>query len=123
MIVILSVIAIVGGQSVFAGSSAQNSASGFRDGCSDAQSGSSAAFNGHSNASHHSADYITGYNQGLSSCSVQSTVAVSNQNSNNVDQNNRNQNQGQSITNPHQNCFTVIGNCSTTNALGQSLNN
>ena len=38
---------------------------GFQDGISDCQSGTSNALNGHSNAGHHSAEYMEAYNRGL----------------------------------------------------------
>jgi len=41
---------------------------GFQDGISDCQSGTSNALNGHSNAGHHSAEYMEAYNRGLTSC-------------------------------------------------------
>src|SRR3954452_17058479 len=41
---------------------------GFQDGLSDCQTGTSNAINGHSNAGHHSAAYMDAYNRGLASC-------------------------------------------------------
>ena len=55
-------------QSAFAASESQNSAIGFQDGLQDCRSGTSNGINGHSNAGHHSASYMQGYNQGLASC-------------------------------------------------------
>lgn len=109
--------------SAFAGSASENNAAGYRDGCADAQSGTSAAYNGHSNASHHSDSYNVGYSNGYSACQVQQTVAVSNQNSNNVDQNNREQPQTQNAANTNH-CFVLIGTCGAPGInQGQSLNN
>jgi hypothetical protein len=42
---------------------------GFQDGLSDCQTGTSNAINGHSNAGHHSAEYMEAYKRGLASCS------------------------------------------------------
>jgi hypothetical protein len=42
---------------------------GFQDGLSDCQSGTSNAINGHSNAGHHSDEYMAAYKRGLASCS------------------------------------------------------
>jgi hypothetical protein len=42
---------------------------GFQDGLSDCQTGTSNAINGHSNAGHHSAEYMEAYKRGLDSCS------------------------------------------------------
>jgi hypothetical protein len=55
-------------QSAFAASESQNSAIGFQAGLQDCRSGTSNGINGHSNAGHHSASYMQGYNQGLASC-------------------------------------------------------
>ncbi len=55
-------------QSAFSASESQNSAIGFQDGLQDCRSGTSNAINSHSNAGHHSASYMQGYNQGLISC-------------------------------------------------------
>jgi hypothetical protein len=42
---------------------------GFKDGLSDCQTGTSNAINGHSNAGHHSDEYMAAYKRGLASCS------------------------------------------------------
>jgi len=42
---------------------------GFQDGLSDCQTGTSNAINGHSNAEHHSDEYMAAYKRGLASCS------------------------------------------------------
>ena len=42
---------------------------GFQDGLSDCQTGTSNAINGHSNAEHHSDEYMAAYKRGLDSCS------------------------------------------------------
>jgi hypothetical protein len=41
---------------------------GFQDGLSDCQSGTSNAINSHSNAGHHTAEYMAAYKRGLASC-------------------------------------------------------
>ncbi|MGN6628988.1 MAG: hypothetical protein ACTHKJ_03830 [Candidatus Nitrosocosmicus sp.] len=41
---------------------------GFQDGMSDCQSGTSNAINSHSNAGHHTAEYMAAYKRGLASC-------------------------------------------------------
>jgi hypothetical protein len=52
---------------------------GFQDGVSDCQSRTSNALNSHSNAGHHSAEYMEAYNRGLASCGTSSSSGNTNQ--------------------------------------------
>ncbi len=119
------VLSTIASQSTFASSISDV---GFQDGLSDCRSGTSDAINGHSNAGHHSAEYMKAYNDGLGSCNP-NTKLLNNGNNNqntgtdNSNQNNRIQAQSQGA-NQHYSCFVLIGACGAqTNAQGQSLNN
>ena len=105
-------------KAVFAGSPAQNYSVGFTDGCDDGKTGTSTAYYGHSNGTHHSDDYNNGYNAGYTQCST----GTQNQNSNNVDQNNRNQAQSQGSV-QHTFCVNVFGSCPSTTGQSQGLEN
>jgi len=138
MVIILAAsVLLIGGGTItgtaaHAGKPEQNWSVGFTDGCDDAKAGDSTAYYSHSNSPHHSDDYNAGYNAGIAQCKpgahndivssptndVTTTTATDNSN-----QNNRNQNQGQSLTNPHSNCFVLIGGCTNQNLQGESLNN
>lgn len=134
VILSLAIVLSIGGTigTAYAGKPAQNWSVGFSDGCNDAKSGVSAAYYSHSNGPHHSVDYNAGYDAGMNQCkpggqnnnvvstSADTTTTTSVDNSN---QNNRNQNQGQAMTNPHSNCFVLIGGCTNQNLQGESLNN
>jgi hypothetical protein len=52
---------------------------GFQDGLSDCQTGTSNAINGHSNAGHHSAEYMEAYKRGLDSCNISGSSSNINQ--------------------------------------------
>src|SRR5919202_2277644 len=58
---------------------------GFQDGLSDCQTGTSNAINGHSNAGHHSSEYMEAYKRGLASCS-NSGISSSSSSSSNINQ-------------------------------------
>ncbi len=129
LIITASIFISVGGQSAFAGSTADNTAIGFQDGLKDCRSGSFNHINSHSNAGHHSAAYIKGYNQGLNSCVHSSSITTSKGNGNQItgtdNHNHNNRNQGQSqVASPHFSCFVLIGKCgSQIINQGQSLTN
>jgi hypothetical protein len=52
---------------------------GFQDGLSDCQTGTSNAINSHSNAGHHSDEYMEAYNRGLASCGTSNSSGNTNQ--------------------------------------------
>lgn len=108
-----------------AGKPEQNWSVGFTDGCDDAKAGDSTAYYSHSNAPHHSEDYNAGYDAGINQCKpgAQNNNVVSSTTADNSNQNNRNQNQNQAMSNPHSNCFVLIGGCTNQNLQGESLNN
>lgn len=118
---------------------------GFNDGCTDAPivgiaPANQLAANQHTNAGHHSAQYLDGYSAGIINCGNSSGGYYSavpnssggggghqngyNQNEyNNNNSNNRYQAQSQTAT-PHYSCFTLIGSCRGGETYqGQSLNN
>jgi|SRR6478609_5311875 len=119
-VITLAIVLSIGGNIAgiaHAGSPSQNYSVGFTDGHDDCVSGTSTAYNSHSNASHHSDDYNNGYNAGMASCKN-----VNDQNINNIDQNNRNQNQGQT-SGQSVFCVNVFGACPTTSGQSQGLQN
>jgi hypothetical protein len=69
---------------------------GFQDGLSDCQTGTSNAINGHSNAGHHSAEYMDAYKRGLTSCNH--SIGSSNGNNANLNGDNSGGGSGASST-------------------------